>query len=530
MAEAAALRPQLENPPAEEISASVTELHLSDILDVATEAIISSNATGQIIRFNQGAEHIFGYDRTEIIGQPLAMLLPEQFRAQHAVHMAAFAAAPETARLMNERQEIVGRRRDGTEFPAEASISKLTTSTGQIFTVVLRDVTERKRVLAERELLINGLRALDEAAQAIASELSIEQVLQRIAHAARDLIKVRHAALGIHDGQGNLTRFITAGVSPAQRAEIGPLPIGRGLLGLLLHEGQSLIVADISRHPSAAGMPEHHPPMKSLLGVPVYSKKRLIGALYLADKENGEPFSASDQRLVEMLAQHAAIAIDNAYLYEENQRLAILEERERFAQDLHDGIIQSIYGVGLALDTAKAMIAPEAEPVRRQIDLGLKNLAEVITDVRNYIFDLRPQALANKGLRARLEHLIKELQTNTNMTIEVEIAADIDTYLDLSQAGHLFHITHEALANVARHAKAQHVRVSLAHADRLIRLQVEDDGLGFAVPTAIKPGHHGLANVQARVSQLGATLQLESVPRQGTQLVVVLPVKQRSLQ
>ncbi|MCK6630168.1 MAG: GAF domain-containing sensor histidine kinase [Anaerolineae bacterium] len=377
--------------------------------------------------------------------------------------------------------------------------------------------------MSENKLQLDPqLKALSEATQAIASELSLEQVLLKIAQAARTLIGAKYAALGVHDGHGHLSRFITAGIDPKMHPQIGPLPTGLGLLGHFLHRGEALIVKDITKHPMAAGFPQHHPLMKSLLGVPIFSKGELIGALYLTDKQDESEFTELDQRLIEMLALHAAIAIENAHLYEKTQRLAILEERERFARDLHDGIIQSIYGVGLTLDNAKALLPAEDEAAREQIDLSLKSLALVINDLRNYIFDLRPQALKSKGLYARLEGLVKELRVNTLLPIQMQIDPDINSYVTDQQASHLFHIAHEALSNAARHARPKRIGVSLTRQDDILTLQVEDDGIGYVLPKTIVHGHHGLANMQKRASILNADLQIETAPNQGTRLTLTL--------
>ncbi|RME72463.1 MAG: GAF domain-containing protein [Chloroflexi bacterium] len=359
------------------------------------------------------------------------------------------------------------------------------------------------------------LKALTDAARTITAELSLEQVLYKIAEVARELINARYAALGIHDGRGTLSQFITTGVDQETADRIGSLPEGHSLLGAFLHHGKALIVNDISKHPASAGFPPHHPIMRSLLGVPIFSKDRLIGALYLADKQDGTNFTHADQQLIEMLAGYAAIAIENARLYEKTQRLAILEERERFSRDLHDGIIQSIYAVGLALESAKTLISPDNQEALTLIDSSMKSLANVITDIRNYIFDLRPQALRDKGLYARLEGLLKELKVNTILNIEAHIDPDINDYLNDTQSSHIFHITHEALSNVARHAKARKVNLSLTHQDGYIKLVVQDDGIGFTVPRHIVPGHRGLANIKKRAAQLGASLSIQSDPVNG---------------
>ncbi len=502
------------------------QLRIASIVDIANEAIISINSMQKIIIYNKGAEKIFGYSADEAIGEPLDMLLPEKSVAAHHQHISRFAASKDSVRMMGERQEIAGRRKNGEIFPAEASISKLEVNGDQIFTVVLRDITRRKQDEKERERLINELTALNEAARAINSELSLEQVLHKIAESAQGLVKTKFAALGVRDSQGNFSNFIVSGINTKDYSQIGPLPVGRGLLGMLLDEGRSIIVNDIDRHPKAAGFPNHHPEMKTLLGVPIFSSKgALIGALYLADKTDGTDFVEADRQLIEMLAYHAAIAIENARLYEHTQRLAILEEQERFARDLHDGIIQSIYGVGLSLDSAKAAISPTNDDARQQIDLSLKSLAGVITDVRNYIFDLWPQALKDKGLYARMRGLLKELQINTIFTIESKIDPDINSHLSEAQASHVFHIAHEALANVVRHSKGRKIDLSLIRENGLITLKVKDDGIGFVPPSKIKHGHHGLSNMKKRVSLLSAKLNIDSAPGEGTTVNLTLPAR-----
>lgn len=499
-----------------------SQVRFASILDIATEAIISVDEEQKIILFNKGAENIFGYQTREVIGQPLDLLLPAELIGPHDQFLSEFSQHEVEARYMKRRQDIMGCRKNGENFPAASSVSRLAVGDKIIFTVVIRDITERKQMELESQKRIVELRALNESVRAITSELSLEQVLQKIAKAAQILVNTKYAALGLHDGEGKLSRFITVGIDEVEHDQIGPLPVGRGLLGHLLHRGKSIIVNDISTHSAVAGFPENHPKMGSLLGVPIYSKNILIGALYLSDKVDGTQFSEADQQLVEMLAVHAAIAIENAQLYEQTQRLAVLEERERFARDLHDGIIQSIYAVGLALDQAKLDIRPTNYAAREQIELSLKSLASVIKDIRNYIFDLRPEALKYQGLRARLEGLIKELRVNTLLPIRVEISHNIDAYLTDTQARHIFHIAHEALSNAARHARSSYISLKVIREGEIITVVVEDDGVGFTMLPQVSPGHHGLANMQSRASQLNSTFDIASASGEGTRLTLKL--------
>ena len=203
----------------------------------------------------------------------------------------------------------------------------------------------------------------------IAGVLTVEDVLQLIVDRVRALVGSRYAALGIlADDRRRIERFITSGITSEQRRLLGDPPQGHGLLGLIITEGRSLRIPDIASHPASYGFPPNHPPMTSLLGVPVRLKNRTIGNLYLTDKLGATEFGEDDQRLVELFALHAGIAIENARLHEAVQHLAVVDERERIGKDLHDGIIQTLYAISLSLEDVPDVMtedAAEAAATRR---------------------------------------------------------------------------------------------------------------------------------------------------------------------
>ena len=188
----------------------------------------------------------------------------------------------------------------------------------------------------------DAVEALDDATRAIAEVLDLEDVLQLIVDRVRTLVDARYAALGMADPSGRIERFLTTGISAEQRAAIGPLPEGHGLLGVIIREGRSLRIPDIAAHPDAHGFPPNHPPMTSLLGVPITVHGRTVGDLYLTDKRGAPAFSEADQRIVELFARHAGIAIENARLHDRLAALRVVAERERIGRDLHDGVIQGL--------------------------------------------------------------------------------------------------------------------------------------------------------------------------------------------
>jgi len=370
------------------------------------------------------------------------------------------------------------------------------------------------------------LAALDEATRTITGVLSLERVLQAIVDRVRELVDARYAALGIVDATGRIERFLTSGMSRAEREAIGPPPRGRGLLGLIITEGRSFRIADIASDPRSAGFPPAHPPMHSFLGVPVTVKGRSIGDLYMTEKRGREAFTTDDQRLVETFARHAGIAIENARLHEQVQRLAVVEERERIGKDLHDGIIQSIYAVGLSLEDVPELMDEEPDEARQRVDRAIDDLDKTIRDIRNFIFGLRPELLKGMTLPAGLDALVEEFRVNTMIDVEL-LAGEAGVVggfeLPGDTTGQLLIITREALSNVARHAKATRATVEFFEADDRLVIAVADNGTGFEAERRRGPGHQGLRNMRHRAAGIGGTLEVESRAGSGTRIIVTLP-------
>ena len=278
--------------------------------------------------------------------------------------------------------------------------------------------------------------ALDVATRAIAGLQSVEIVLQVIVDQVRPIVGARYAALGIVDAGGIIEWFITSGIDAETRALIGPLPKGHGFLGLIIQENRSIRTADIATDPRRHGFPPHHPPMHTFLGVPVSVKGRSIGNLYLTEKADGQEFSEDDQRLVETFALHAGIAIENARLLEQVERLAIVDERERISRDLHDGIIQSIYAVGLSLEDVPELIREDPDEVERRVERAIDSLHLAIRDIRNFIFGLQPELLSGTTLLAGLGAVIEEFRHNSIIDVDLQ-AETIDAEPDQLVTAHL---------------------------------------------------------------------------------------------
>ncbi len=386
-------------------------------------------------------------------------------------------------------------------------------------------IAARARAMADRTS--RQLLALDQAVRGIGGVLDVDRILQVIADRVRELVDAQYAAIGIVDRDGAIERFITSGISDEERARIGDLPHGRGLLGLIIRENRTYRIPDIATHPHRHGFPPHHPTMHSFLGMPITARGEAVGRLYLTNKLGASEFSTDDQALVEMFALHAGIAIENARLHDQVRRLAVVDERDRISRDLHDSVIQSIYAQTLALEDVPDLMAAEPDEARRRIDGAIDALHAVIRDIRNFIFGLRPVLLEAGTLATGLSQLAIELHRNGAVTVAVEVADPEQRVADLpiETVAELLAITREALSNIARHAAASRATVALALSADELRLEIGDDGRGFDADRAGGSGHHGLANMRARSSALGATLTVTSGAEGGTRIIVALPAQ-----
>ncbi len=505
-----------------------------------------------------------------------------------------------------------------------------------------------------REQLEERLAALHRASLELVQDISLESLLERIAIVACEQVSARYAAVGVLNEHGGLEQFIPIGMTPQEIKLVEHPPIGKGLIGELMHTQHAIRIPVIGDDPRSVGFPANHPAMDSFLGVPIRLGERQLGQIYLTSKIDAPEFSQDDEQVIETLAAYAAVAISNARLYKElrerdralthrndnlallnnlastlasspeideiletalkgvvdnmgievgeiflreedgkrlrlilhrgatidglftkdtfvvgegligltassgqprmkvisgkngrflrkaihqacirqivtfpltgrkgvlgvlciatcqplpydelemqmmasiaswtgtavenvklnvqGRRLAILEERERIGMDLHDGIIQSIYAVGLTLEHARLLMGENKDQAHKRINQAIDDLNSTIRDIRTYILDLRPRQLKEENLIEGLQRLATELRVNTLLEVNLKGSSEGLDKLPDADAIALFHICQEALANVAKHSHARRVEIFLWHTDERVMLEIHDDGLGF---------------------------------------------------
>jgi signal transduction histidine kinase len=378
-------------------------------------------------------------------------------------------------------------------------------------------------VMTSDRLQAQALAALNKAALAISRDLELDQTLQHIVDSARELVSTRYAALGVFNSEGELETFVFSGLTSEEAEDIGSFPEGLGLLGAVLDSTRPIRVADIRHDSRSRGTPEGHPKVTNFLGVPINARDEVQGNLYLTDKISGDEFTDADEELITIFASHAAVAIKNARLYKEVGRLAIIEERSRIGMDLHDGVIQSIYAVGLTLESAQMILEENPDQAREFLNQSIAGLNDAIRDIRNFILDLRPRRFEG-DLTTGIARLVREFQANTMVEVDVTNPEELSDSITPAVSQAVFLTAQEALANIARHARASCVGLDLNQDGVSIRLKVADDGRGFDVRQQDQTVGHGLANMRARAEELGGSFAVESELEQGTTILLQLPL------
>ena len=332
----------------------------------------------------------------------------------------------------------------------------------------------------------------------VTTGLSLPAVLQRVIVAACSLVDAQYGALGVMDEQQALSEFITFGAPDGMAEAIGHQPEGLGILGLLVTERAPIRLRDLTEHARSSGFPPHHVEMRSFLGVPIRIRDSVFGNLYLCEKRGAVEFTEEDEALAVSLAAVAAVAIDNARLHERLQDLAVIEDRERIARDLHDKVIQQLFATGMGLQgLTRSLDEIGAAKVVQAVD----ELDAVIAEIRTSIFDLEARPASRPNLSAALLNLVDRVVRDSDVEPTVAIEGPLHQRVAPELGEDLLATSRELLTNVVRHANARHVEVRIDVTDDLV-LEVRDDGCGIPPDGGTRPGH-GIANVRARASARG---------------------------
>lgn len=365
---------------------------------------------------------------------------------------------------------------------------------------------------------LDRLSAFISSAVAVVGEADLDDLLRRLVSEARGSTGAPYAALGVLGEHGEIADFIYEGVAEETARAIGHFPTGRGVLGTVIRENRVMVLDQISDHPDSFGFPPNHPPMVSFLGVPVSVGDTAFGNLYLTDKPGG--FTEGDVAFVTALSRIAGAAVQTSRLQSRLRTMAITDERNRIARDLHDSVIQDLFAVGLGLQGIAARLGNSADG--KILDEAVDRLDDSVNALRGHIFGLR-STTEGLPLSDRLQELVSRMgavyPTRIRLTIEgMDRRPGTDD-------GTILLIATEAISNALRHAQPDNVWVVLDLRDETIHLEIGDDGTGF--DTESPSAGMGLANLRSRTADVGGAVEVESTPGEGTRVRVEVPRRPR---
>jgi len=386
------------------------------------------------------------------------------------------------------------------------------------------ELRERDRTLTRRN---QDLALLNSLASALASITELDELLRTALNRVINYFDIDIGEIFLtQEDQNTLERVIHQGAKTDSIWQQDRFNLKEGLIGRTARSGKSSIV----------GLPYRHDPflrnqalidanISQIACFPLTSRSEVLGVLSIALSQD-DPLDAMDQQLLSSIASWVGTTIENVRLNIQGRRLAVLEERERIGMDLHDGIIQSIYAVGLTLEHARLLLKEEPDQTRTRIDQSIEDLNSTIRDLRAFIMDMRPRQLYEENLMDGLQRLINEFQVNSLLEATLSGPSEGLENLPDPQAIALFHICQEALANVAKHAHASKVEVLVWGTPNRVLMEVHDDGRGFDPEKIQLTLGHGISNMQTRARNVGGDLEITTEPGEGTTIMVWVPHNQ----
>ena len=388
-----------------------------------------------------------------------------------------------------------------------------------------KQITERDNVLTRRN---ENLALVNELASSLASSDTVEQVLDKVLTQVMDYLRLDVGEIFLRQEESDLFQMaLHRGEGICQLWSRKEFQFGEGLVGKTAMTGQlsQINMEAIQAAPSQNGNFFHEDSLtgklKELVCLPLSGRRGVLGVLCVGSCDS-VPLDDLEMQFLSAISAWVGMAIENLRLNVQQRRLAVLEERERIGMDLHDGIIQDIYAVGLTLEHARLLMNENPQASRQRIEQAINDLNSTIRDIRAYILDLRPRKLHEENLVDGMHRLMAEFRANTLIDVSLQSPAQ-ELHLPQPQAVALFHICQEALANAGKHSHARHVSVSLWMTSERVLMEITDDGQGFDLNNTKLTLGHGLANMQTRAQNAGGDLEVTSEPGNGTTILVWVP-------
>jgi signal transduction histidine kinase len=445
------------------------------------------------------------------------------FPANHP-KMTSFLGVPIRARDKQVGQIYLTEKMDAREFTAddEMIIQMLAGYAATAITNarLIEEMRARDYALTRRNM---DMALLNDIASTLTSSLELDEILNKTLGLVMNYMQVEAGEIFLLEEDKSTLRMV---LHRGQAAEAfwtkNNFQVGEGYPGTVAQTRKPLISRALTQDANFLRQAVIDAGFQQIACIPLTSGENLMGVMSVITRA-AKPFEERSIQMLSAVGTWAGLAIENAGLHNNARRLAVLEERERIGMDLHDGIIQSIYGLGLSLESAYHSFDNDPSDAKARMQHTMTGLNQVIRDIRSYILDLRPRKLGDEGLANGIKRLLAEFRANTlaeiTMTgMDIDLRDLPDTY---SMA--LFHICQEALANVAKHARAKNIQLALWMTDDRVLMEINDDGKGFDMDRMNQSIGHGLANMQTRARSVGGDLDISSALNEGSTILAWVP-------
>lgn len=481
--------------------------------NVRDYAIFMLDPDGRVDTWGVGAERMLGFVAEQVVGRHVSVFSPLADVAAGRPGR-TLAEAATTGRHAEEGWRL---RRDGSRFWASVLVTALFDESGQLggFAQIVRDVTERKH-------RNDRIGAVLEVAQATLEGRMESALLRLISERARELVDADLVTVALFDSAGDTLVVRTADGSRSAVVEGRSIPFDGTVMQTVLTTGRPFRLGDLSEAPPEARDGLRGEGIGSLMLIRLGSSERPHGVLTVSNAPGGRRFTTDDMELVQLFAAQTVVAVDYARARDELRKLAVLEDRERIGRELHDGAIQALFAVGMGLQGIAMMTADAS--LRQRLEGSVTEIDEVIRDLRNYIFGLRPGVTADRTLGHALQTLTDQFEEQRGVPCAVEMDPAVVSRL-AGHAADVVQVAREALSNVGRHAAATTCRLSLTlePGGEAALLMIEDDGRGFEPDRRHDTGW-GLRNLAERAEAMGGSLDIGSVPGEGTTVRLRIPL------
>jgi two-component system sensor histidine kinase DevS len=385
------------------------------------------------------------------------------------------------------------------------------------------ELLSRDQSISQRN---RDLKLLNDIGEMLANTFEIDQILKNILDHVMTYLEVEAGEIFLVEEDGlSLRLAMHRGDVPEVFWTKDQFRLGEGFVGMVAESGEPLVTNDLEQEAGFIRKGVIDAGFRCLACIPMVAHANAIGVLEVATRHQ-HPLDNREISLLTSIGTWSATAIENVRLNQQGRRMAVMEERERIGMDLHDGIIQSIYAVGLALDYARLEVETNPDKALEKVEQAIEGLNSTIRDIRTYIMDLRPRQFRGENLMDSLQRLIEETRINARLEINLTGPVAGLVAIPTATATALFHICQEALANIAKHAQAHQAKINLWSTPARVMLEVVDDGLGFDLSMMDMALGHGLANMQTRAHKMGGEVEITSELGKGTSVLAWIPLNQ----